>query len=77
MATKIRPTNYFAMLDNETQTQTENAESIVITIDTSNFDTLSLLGLFATDIEITLTDNTSSQVVYTKTIETYRYKSNH
>ena len=66
---KIRPTNYYAMLDNETQTQTENTESIIITIATSNFDALSLLGLYAKDITIELTDNTTSEIVYTKNID--------
>jgi len=66
---KTSPTNYYAMLDGETQTQTQNAETISITIATSNYDALSLLGLFAKSVSISLTDNATSEVVYEKDID--------
>lgn len=62
-----RPTNYWAMLDGKTNTQTSRANNITIEIATNNFDTLSLLELQAKSIILTLT--VSAVVVYTKTYD--------
>lgn len=62
-----RPTNYWAMLDGITSTQTSRADNITIEIATNNFDTLSLLELQAKSVILTLT--VSATVVYTKTYD--------
>jgi len=66
---KIRPSNYYAMLDNETKTQTEVNDKINIEIQVKNYDAISLLDLDATSVKISLTDNATSTEVYTKTID--------
>ncbi len=65
---KIRPTNYYAMLDAQTQTQTENNDSIIVEFDYINFDSLSLIDLVAQEVVVTLTDDISSDIIYTKTV---------
>jgi len=66
---KIRPSNYYAMLDGETQTQTEVNSTIDIEIQVSNYDAIALLDLEATNVIISLVDNATSTEVYTKTID--------
>lgn len=63
---KIKPSNYFAMLDGETSTQTENADTIEIEIASNNFDTVSLLEVEGKTVTIELTDNSVPEVVFTK-----------
>ena len=71
---KISPTNYYAMLDTETQTQTNNADTIVIEISTVNYDAISLLGVVAQSVTLELRDDTTAEVYYTKTIEMLDYQ---
>lgn len=66
---KIRPTNYWAMLDIETQNQTQVIEMIDIELQVNNYDSISLLNLEASSVEITLFDNSENQEVYTKNID--------
>lgn len=70
---KTRPTNYYAMLDGETQTQTNNADTIVIEISTVNYDAISLLGVVAQSVTLELRDDTTAEVYYTKTIDMFDY----
>jgi len=49
------PTNYYAMLDGETGTQTLNTDSIEITIDSLNYNTISLLEVIGTEVILELT----------------------
>lgn len=62
---KKSPTNYWAMLDGITSTQTSRADNITVEIATNNFDTLSLLEVEAKSIILTLT--VADTVVYTQT----------
>lgn len=66
---QTRPTNYFAMIDGKTNTQTQNVDSIDVLIACSNCDAISLLGLEAKSITLTLFDNLTAQAVHTKTID--------
>lgn len=65
---QIRPTNYFAMIDGKTNTQTQNTDTITVTLACTNYDAVSLLGLDATEVVLELYDNITSAVVYTNTI---------
>jgi hypothetical protein len=62
-----RPTNYWAMVDGSTSTQTTRADNITVEIATNNFDTISLLDIEAETVILTLT--VSATVVYTKTYD--------
>jgi hypothetical protein len=62
-----RPTNYWAMIDGSTSTQTTRADNITVEIATNNFDTISLLDIEAKTVILTLT--VSATVVYTKTYD--------
>ena len=64
---RIRPTNYYAMLDGDTNTQTENADTIVVTIADINYDSFSLLELEASSVSISLYDNTTLATVFNET----------
>lgn len=66
---KIRPTNYYAMLDSETRTQTQNADTIAFSIASSNYDAISLLELNAVSVQVSLTDNSTQDVIYERTID--------
>jgi len=61
----VRPTNYYAMLDGKTSTQTENVNTIVIEIECDNMDAFSLLGIDATEVTLELIDNDTSTIVQT------------
>lgn len=50
-----RPTNYWAMLDGRTNTQTTRADNITVGISTKNYDTFSLLEVEAPSVILTLT----------------------
>ncbi len=50
-----RPTNYWAMMDGTTSTQTEYADIITVEIAASNYDTFSLLEVEAESVTLTLT----------------------
>lgn len=64
---KVRPSNYYGMLDGVTLTQTENDDTIDITITTSGYDVISLLNLDAYSVRAIVTDLNTSTVVYDKT----------
>ena len=66
---KIKPTNYFAMIDGITNTQTENQNSIEVELTCNNFDSISLLEVEALSVELELYDNLSKSIVYQKTID--------
>ena len=66
---RLKPTNYYAMLDGKTSTQTENAETIVVKVEGNNYDSLALLELDAKDVSISLYDTGTGQVVYTEAFE--------
>lgn len=51
---RVRPTNYWAMLDGDSSTQTQNEDTIVVEVSCSNFDTISLLGVEAESVKIEL-----------------------
>lgn len=61
-----RPSNYFAMLDNKTSTQTENANTIVIEIACENYDNIALFELEGDSVTLELTDDSVPEVVYTR-----------
>ena len=61
---QVAPTNYYAMLDARTDSQTTNATDIVMTFDIQNQDTFSLLNLKATAINISLFDNDVGGITY-------------
>ena len=63
---RIAPSNYYAMLDGKTSTQTVNPDTIVIKIAGNNFDTLSLLELEAKTVNISLYDLAIEEVLYTE-----------
>lgn len=65
---QICPTNYFAMLDGVTSTQTKNTDTITIEIAVDNYDALSLLDVVAQSVSLELRDATTAEVFYTKTI---------
>lgn len=66
---KIRPTNYFAMLDNKSSTQTINSEKIDIKLSVNNYDSISLIELDAVTVEIELTDLNTNKIVYSEIID--------
>lgn len=62
---KTRASNYYAMLGDRTNQQTTTSGNLIIEIDVFNYDTLSLLNLTGTRIDIEVTDLNSMTVVYT------------
>ena len=71
---KIAPTNYYAMLDGETQTQTNNTDAIIVEIAINNYDAISLLGVVAQSVTVELRDAVTSEIYYTKTIDMFDYE---
>ena len=63
---EIAPTNYYSMLDGRTNTQTENADTIIIEIQSINYDSISLLGIEAISVKIELIETATSIIQYTK-----------
>jgi len=61
--------NQTYMFDNYLNQQTENPDSIEVTIEFNNCDRLALFNIQATDIDVILTDNTTSSVVYSTNID--------
>lgn len=60
---KQRPTNYWAMIDGKTNTQTTRADNITVEITSVNYDTFSLLDVEAKSVTLTLLDGVT--VVWT------------
>ena len=61
--------NQTYMFDDYLNQQTQNANSIEVTIEFNNCDRLALFNIQATDIDIELTDNNTSSVVYSTNID--------
>lgn len=61
---RIRPTNYWAALDERGDTKTENADSLIIELDNRRCDTFAALGLECAAVTIELIDKTTSEVYY-------------
>lgn len=61
----IRPTNYYAMLDEKTMTQTSVQNAIIVELDNVAYDTLSLMELDASSVKVELIDKeNSSNILY-------------
>lgn len=67
---QIKPTNYYAMLDARTDSQTTSDNDIVMTFDIKNQNTFSLLNIKAQNINLSLYDNSVGAVTYSKDINT-------
>lgn len=65
---EMRPTNYFAMLDGKTGTQTLNLNNIDIQVADSSYDVFSILNITGRSLYLKLTELTGSTVVYEETI---------
>lgn len=61
---KIRPTNYYAMLDGETQTQTRVKDVTQIEFPVNNYDAIALLDIVAESVHIELIDSVTWDVLY-------------
>lgn len=59
---QLKPTNYYAMLDGKTSTQTVKTDELIFEIDNQRYDTFSLLGVDALSVTIELVDKTTGQV---------------
>lgn len=66
---RIHATNYWAMLDGNTSTQTQNADIIMIEIDSSNYDSLCLLDVAARSVKLELLHVSEIEPLYTKIFE--------
>lgn len=62
---KTRASNYYAMLGDRTDEQTTTSGNLIIEIDISNYDTLTLLNMTGTQIDIEVTDLDTMDIVYT------------
>lgn len=61
----IRPTNYYAMLDEKTLTQTSVRDKIIVELNDLAYDTLSLMELNANNVKIELIDiQDNSNILY-------------
>lgn len=63
-----RPSNYYAMLDSRPESRTSDqtvvADEIIVSIDLNNVDTIVLLNLDATTVNISIEDLNTSTIVY-------------
>ena len=66
---KVRPSNYYAMLDGISLTQTINAGSIDVTFVSSGFDIVSLVNVQGLSVRVVVTDLNTNTVVMDKTKE--------
>lgn len=62
---KSATSNYFSMLGDRTSEKTTVSGNLIVEIDISNYDTLSLLRVTGTQVDIQVTDLDTSLVVYT------------
>jgi hypothetical protein len=60
----LGPTNRWAMFDTYISTATSRAETIEVTIDASRCDSLALFGLYASQVDIELTNDATGTVVH-------------
>jgi hypothetical protein len=63
------PMNFLKMFDYSNSGKTKNPESIEVTFNAINIDSISFFGLVAKEVEIILVDNDTSIQVYTKTFD--------
>lgn len=61
------PLEPFAMIDDSVSSQTSNAESISVSFNATNIDTISLFNVQANTIQIILTDNRTSTEIFNTT----------
>lgn len=61
------PLNPYAMIDDTMSSKTTNADSIVVSFNATNIDTISLFNVQADTVQISLTDNTTSTIVFDET----------
>lgn len=64
-----RASNYYSMIGGNTKDQTINADTIDVTVDLVRYDTISLLNLEAENVQITITDDTTSDILYDETFD--------
>jgi hypothetical protein len=67
----VAPSNYYAMFDNETSTQTEVVDKIEFEIQVSNYDAISLLNIEGSSVLLTIVDNVSMSEVYLREIDLF------
>lgn len=67
---QIRPTNYYAMLDARTDSQTTNNADIIMTFDISNQNTFAMLNIQADNVNVSIFDTDQGIVTYNKDVET-------
>lgn len=60
------PMNYLKMFDYTNSGKTTNPESIEVTFKAINIDAISFFGLVAKEVEITMIDNDTNAVIYSK-----------
>lgn len=63
------PLNSHAMFFNTISSQTENADTIEVSFDAINIDSISFFNVECSEITITMTDNTTSTVFYNETFD--------
>ena len=63
---KIGTTNFFSALDDKTLTQTLAPDSLIIELTNDSFDTISLLNLKATDVNLQLINLTTAEIYLDK-----------
>ena len=66
---KVGPSNYYAMLDGVSLTQTVNAGTIDVTFNSSGYDIVSLVNVQGVSVRVVVTDLNTSTVVMDKTKE--------
>lgn len=66
---QINPTNYFAMLDGKTKTQTARQDNITFSLSSEGYDSFCLLNLDATSVSVELIENGTSEVLYSKSFD--------
>lgn len=62
-----RPSNYWAMLDGVTLTQTSVSDNIIVEVASVNYDAIAMLNMYAKSVSIEMTDLNTGTVVFTDT----------
>jgi hypothetical protein len=65
---KVRPTNYYAMLDGKSTTKTSVDGGIDVVFEADGAASIALLGVRGQSVTLTLTNNITSEVEYTEVI---------
>jgi hypothetical protein len=63
----VRPSNYWAMFDQQINTVSSAQQSIDIRVKTGNMQAIALLNLVGTEVTVTVTDGLNGAVIYTNT----------